>query len=211
LINQSLEKDYTERFHIIINSYPKEKMLTVDHAWSALTNNAPPIVHELRNVCAPRWVRFHSLPESKRYAESEAEYKEILTRHNTIIASFAVRDDSLHLLTANYDESPDPRRCYPELINLDPTAKPWRSIPVEDGWYFHVFSSSLRWSPGCLDPILRLVADDHVREVVLLGADGTWAYHPYDGGGDLICPNVETRDRLAYNYKGWLSQHPQGL
>ena len=32
-----------------------------------------------------RWVRFHSLPGSKRYAENEAEYACVLSRHNVVI------------------------------------------------------------------------------------------------------------------------------
>jgi hypothetical protein len=32
-----------------------------------------------------RWGRFHSLPGSKRYAESEVEYAIVLDRYNTIL------------------------------------------------------------------------------------------------------------------------------
>lgn len=186
-------------------------MQTIDYAWRVLTNDSPPIAHDLRKSCASRWVRFHSLPDSKRYAESELEYCEILARHNKIIGTFVAEGDLLHLLTAGYSENLSPERSYPELVAIDPNAEPWRSVQIEESWYFHVFHSVIRWSKGIADPILRLVADDVVREVVFVEEAGLWAYHPYDGGGDVICPDVEARNELAIGYSNWLSRHPLGL
>lgn len=191
--------------------YPKDMMQTIDNAWRALTNDAPPIAHDLRITCGPRWVRFHSLPESKRYAESEQEYCEILKRHDAIVSTFAADGDLLHLLTAGYSATQSPVRSYTELDTLDPNSEPWRSVQIEEAWYYHVFRSTFRWSTGAAHPILRLVADDIVREVVFVAEDGRWAYHPYDGGGDLICPDAETRNELAARYREWLSEHPLGL
>jgi hypothetical protein len=191
--------------------YPKDMMQTIDNAWRALTNDAPPIAHDLRNTCGPRWVRFHSLPESKRYADSEQEYCEILKRHDVIVSNFAADGDLLHLLTARYSATLSPERSYSELATLDPNAEHWRSVQIEEDWYFHVFRSAFEWRAGAAHPILRLVADDVVREVVFVAEDGRWAYHPYDGGGDLICPDVETRNNLAARYREWLSEHPLGL
>ena len=107
--------------------------------------------------------------------------------------------------------TPSPERSYTELDTLDPNAEHWRSVQIEEAWYYHVFRSSFRWSTGASHPILRLVADDIVREVVFVAEDGRWAYHPYDGGGDLICPDVKTRNDLAARYREWLSEHPLGL
>lgn len=38
-----------------------------------------------------RWVRFHSLPEFKRYAETPAEYEEVVRRHRAVLAELLVR------------------------------------------------------------------------------------------------------------------------
>jgi hypothetical protein len=193
------------------DSFAKNMMHTIDDAWRALTNDAPPIAHDLRINCGPRWVRFHSLPQSKRYAGSEQEYGEILSRHNAIISNFAADGEWLHLLTAGYSATLNPERSPTELDTIDPDPEPWRSIRIEQDWYFHVFRSSFRWSIGKANPILRLVADDFVREVVFVAEDGRWVYHPYDGGGDVICPDFETRNDLAIRYSSWLSKHPLGL
>jgi hypothetical protein len=186
-------------------------MQTIDHAWRALANDAPPIAHNLRIACGPRWVRFHSLPEPRRYADSEQEYLEILRRHDAIISSFAADGDLLHLLTAGYSTNACPERSCIELDTLDPNPAPWRSVQLDENWYYHVFRSTFRWWIGAAHSILRLVADDVVREVVFVASDGRWAYHPYDGGGDLICPDTETRDVLAARHVEWVSKHSLGL
>ncbi len=186
-------------------------MLTINDAWLKLTGGASPIAHELRLACADRWIRFHSLPDSKRYAECEAEYTELLSRHNAIICSFATQGDVLHLITANFSDTAEAKRCYEELESLDPIAKHWRSIEIESDWYYHVFHSSMTWLPGCVDDLLLLVADDQIREVAIIAGNGDWAYHPYDGGGDLICPDEELRDKMASRFHAWRSRRQDGM
>ena len=63
-------------------------MLDVDAFWAwwqAAFDGCPPIGHRLRaRFATRRWIRFHSLPGSKRYATDEAEYAELLHRHDAI-------------------------------------------------------------------------------------------------------------------------------
>ncbi|MCJ0874668.1 hypothetical protein [Streptomyces sp. AP-93] len=53
--------------------------------WHAHGPAGPMLPWELKTVYGDRWVRFHSLPESKRYAEDEAEYAVLLNRYNTVL------------------------------------------------------------------------------------------------------------------------------
>ena len=50
----------------------------------------------LRGVVPERWVRFHSLPESKRYAESEDEEAEVLRRHLTLLDELTLAAKTRH-------------------------------------------------------------------------------------------------------------------
>ena len=49
--------------------------------WAAQWSPCPPVGHELRVIHPDRWVRFHSLPGSKRYAEDDAEYATLRESH----------------------------------------------------------------------------------------------------------------------------------
>ncbi|WP_327374506.1 hypothetical protein OG393_11190 [Streptomyces sp. NBC_01216] len=53
--------------------------------WRDRTPAGPLLPRELKTAYAEGWVRFHSLPESKRYAENEAEYAVLLDRYNTVL------------------------------------------------------------------------------------------------------------------------------
>jgi hypothetical protein len=46
--------------------------------WRQHWPDCPPVGHKLREPYRDLWVRFHSLPESKRYAEDESEYAVVL-------------------------------------------------------------------------------------------------------------------------------------
>ena len=58
-------------------------------SWQRWYPNCEPIAHLIRREYPDRWVRFHSLPFSKRYAEEEAEYATVLERHNRILGELA--------------------------------------------------------------------------------------------------------------------------
>jgi hypothetical protein len=49
--------------------------------WQSHFGEIAPRGHLLRRALSERWVRFHSLPDSKRYAESADEYAELQRRH----------------------------------------------------------------------------------------------------------------------------------
>ena len=53
--------------------------------WNKEYPGSYPINHELKWIYPDRWFRIHSLPDSKRYAESADEYKIILERQNQLI------------------------------------------------------------------------------------------------------------------------------
>lgn len=56
-------------------------------AWEHRAGEAIPTSWSLREHLAHRWVRFHSLPGSKRDAETEAEEEILLDRHHEVLAA----------------------------------------------------------------------------------------------------------------------------
>ena len=53
--------------------------------WQRWFPGCEPIAYHMRDAFSDRWVRFHSLPGSKRYPEDAAEYATVLERHNVIL------------------------------------------------------------------------------------------------------------------------------
>lgn len=186
--------------------------------WDDLFPRCEPIAFRLRKELPDRWVRFHSLPESKRYAEDEAEYAVLLNRHNQVLEELIGSERDVVLLTNSFSESASPERRERAIEDLDPEAMLWRSVPMHqlddnfgDPTYWHVYASVREWSPGLFDPIVRLAADALHPNVMIVNPECRWLLSPYDGGMDVIAESSVIRDRLKSRFAEWLSPFPNGL
>jgi hypothetical protein len=160
--------------------------------------------YDLKTLVADRWVRFHCLPESKRYAENESEYAIILDRYNTVLGEL-FGDRGVYIVEVKYHwepESPGPRQAWRTLITDDD--------PEFGESYTHLFVNRRKWRRGVMDEALRRVADFEDAGGVITDLDARWLFHPYDGGMDVIAPSVADRDALRDRHRNWLSKHPQG-
>ncbi|UQU62303.1 hypothetical protein COUCH_25105 [Couchioplanes caeruleus] len=182
-------------------------------AWEARWPHLEPIGSRLRQD-TDGWVRFHSLPGSKRYAEVPSEYTTILHRHNIVLHELGAQSCDLLVITSQLAFTPTPERRDPALSDLLPDAECWLvlSWPHLDPTlaYAHAYVSRIRWQPGRLDELLRKVADDEIDDVIITPSDLAWLYAPYDGGADVILSSPELRDDLRDRHRDWLSRHPSG-
>jgi hypothetical protein len=78
--------------------WPKvyESAAALSIRWADRWGVTPPVGHMLRG--RDTWVRFHSLPESKRYADTTEESDEILRRHHTLLNELAATTGSREVL-----------------------------------------------------------------------------------------------------------------
>lgn len=188
----------------------KDEAESLSEAWLSRWGGSP-IAYELRDRHADRWVRFHSLPASKRYAETEEEYGVLLDRHHTVLAELGT-DDGLFVIVGCFEDaeghvSPDPR--------TPPGAVPWLRVEPDDRSSFviplHLYAGTSAHDRAALDPLLRGVADDELGYVIITPRDLRWLYHPYDGGADIIAPTAHERGALKVRHHDWLPAHPGGL
>jgi hypothetical protein len=189
----------------------------LSEVWRRNFGDFEPVAHLLRDRFHDRWVRFHSLPDSKRYPESADEVAIVLERHNRLIDRLTNGERSLTLLGTECSASPSPSRTELADEGVCKAEEAWCSVAMhelsqdwEEPTYWHLFASALQWRPGMLDSVLRLVSQDKAVNLMLLAPRG-WLYHPYDGGADVILPSEEQRTLLASEFSPWLSRHPLGL
>ncbi|SDC53275.1 hypothetical protein SAMN05216410_1847 [Sanguibacter gelidistatuariae] len=74
--------------------------------WERSWPGTQPVGYLLKSTHEARWVRFHSLPESKRYAELPEEHEEILRRHRTVLAELLTGSGVESLIVVARDCSP---------------------------------------------------------------------------------------------------------
>jgi hypothetical protein len=178
----------------------------------------------LRHWYPDRWLRVHSLPESKRYADSDEEYQELLMRHNqlfsdlvgdgkAVISSFGLylrEDDSVEFIDAQ-------KKDYRSLPDFDSYVKV-NSIDLHElspdmydiGVYFNLYVKDGIWVSGTLNGVLKAIANDEIR-VVFISPSTNCIISPYDGGVDIIVGSTDERDKLKVKYSNWLSDREDSL
>lgn len=183
-------------------------------AWEARWPQLVPISFDLRAE-EDRWVRFRSLPGVKRYAETPSEYETILRRHNVVLEELGAQRADLHVITLEIAFTPVPRLRNPVLEELLPDAECWTVLSWPhldpDLAFAHAYVNRLTWQPGCLNDLLRRVADDEIAHVIIAPPDLAWLYAPYDGGANVVLSTPALRDNLRDRHREWLSPHPSGL
>ncbi len=189
----------------------------LDEYWTQRFGATPPIAHSFRDSQRDCWVRFHSLPDSKRYAESESEWTTLLGRHNAVVGSLTSDGSKLELLTTNWSASDTPESPHEHFCELQIPAEHWRTVAMHeidgdpDPNYWHIFRSTIAWTRHTLDNLIRSVADDRISNVMILDPTDTWLFHPYDGGMDVILGSSSERDDLSDKYRNWRSSRSDGL
>ncbi len=199
---------------------PLDDVAAFDAAWRTRWAASRPIGHELRSWAHQTWVRFHSLPQSKRYAENDAEYEELLSRHFALLeelsASAAASTEDPRAVTVAWSDSPERAERSPRLLSAFPSGTYWQSVPYDLSEpdypvWVHLYVGETGLDAEDLRALLLCVADDGTRDVIICPPGAEWLYHPYDGGGDVIAPDPATRDLLRDLHADWLPSNPQGL
>lgn len=193
---------------------PNQSWAWLTEAWKRGAPDTIPVSWSVRGLPDERWVRFHSLPESKRYADSEEEYRILLGRHHQVLADLR-GDDEGDIAAVHMAWTTGGRFRAPKGFRRIAATWPlWRTFadddPDSDGVPWHAFARWVPPTPTALDPLLRRVADD-IDRTLFTNATVDWIYAPYDGGADVIARNAEERDVLEAKYADWLSAHPSGM
>ncbi|MFJ2159757.1 hypothetical protein [Streptomyces sp. NPDC087856] len=187
--------------------------------WRERWPSGPPVAHTFRSTYADRWVRFHSLPGSKRYPESEDEYAVLLHRYNTVLDELFAGAE-VFVVTVDCTWSGPAATPTPWLEprrTLHPDGIHWWTESDEDEddpelrTHTRFYADRRAWRHGCADELLRAVADDALYDVFFTDTGLRRIHHPYDGGADVILTDPAERDRLRANHTDWLSGQASGL
>ncbi len=183
--------------------------------WQLYLNGCPPEAPNLKHLFKDRWVRFHTLPGSKRYPECEQEYEEVLSRYNTVLGELNGTSDELIVVLPEYSDATAPGSPEKKLLGLFPETEFWCSLPQHEpdddyGSYWHLHAASIQYSGSELNELFRLVADDKARNIIIVSIKSMSVFHPYDGGVDVILPTTDMRETVKQKHVEWLSGHPDG-
>ncbi len=183
-------------------------MSSFESFWQKFYGQVPPLGHMLRAAFPDRWIRFHALPESKRYPETKAEEEEILRRGNAL-ATHVLQSESQCWLSTGVatwfaDENDGPSEFYrPYQMTRSFDWNPSDS-ESQDGEPTTFYATSTTWVPGNFDDLLLEIANWREKAILADNASGR-VFAPYDGGFDLICTDQDDVMRLKSEFGSWMS------
>lgn len=182
--------------------------------WRLTYPQSVPVQHLFRHFWPERWFRIHSLPQSKRYAETEKEWDILLERQNTIMSDLLSGAPDVFIITGSESEEEQEQKTSLEnykFIDLPPIDL-HQLYPMEydEGDLFTPSFAKQDWKTNKFNDLLKDIAADKLR-AFFLSVDNKCLIAPYDGGVDIILKDVETKEFYKQKYKDWLSERADGL
>jgi hypothetical protein len=188
--------------------------------WTKTFPKTNPISHLFKHDYSERWFRIHSLPESKRYAANDADWEILLSRQNEIITDLFGVDNTLLLVTGDYDLG-DQKTIH--VTDDEEIFKPFSFVRLdnielnkidaerydEPDIYRPAFAQTI-WKPNYHDKLLREIANDNTR-AFFVSFEKNVIVAPYDGGVDFVLKDSLTREKYKIKYKQWLSEREDGF
>lgn len=190
--------------------------MSFENAWTQFHLGEPPIGWMLLGKGVANRLRFHSLPASKQYADTDEERSLLLGRQN-VLAFEVLGDRPCWLVQAHWVLQPGERDVADQHDPFRATRE-WKldfafeilEDDGEEGRPWRVYAAQVRWAAGRFDDLLLSIADEKAGPTLWMGTDGA-IFAPYDGGVDLFLPNAEAVQRLAAQHPDWLPTHPLNL
>ncbi len=179
-------------------THSKESFLSY---WDKLYPETPPVNYFFKERLTKRWLRIHSLPESKRYAATKEEWDVLLCRQNRVISDL-VNENAAIKVVVNFIEIDNYLFKAFNFINIGVFTD------MEREAVFQSFLFETTWQTNTLNPLLMMIAEDEMRAFII--ADDC-LIAPYDGGVDLIFKDGYTKGLYKEKYKTWLSKREDGL
>lgn len=185
-------------------------MKTFERWWSEHYAATAPLGYCLRENYQDRWLRLHSLPNSKRYAEDDVERAEVRRRAWAAASKLLVTGEPVSLVTGLY-QGGEPH----ELGLSDLTSMSFERVgpyehPLFDG-PFVAYATQTIWPHADFDRLIDAIADDRLQLVWFSSISGE-VFAPYDGGIDLIFGSPMRAQSMRPVFPpDWYSQRDDGL
>jgi hypothetical protein len=166
--------------------------------WKRHYPSCEPFSWRALEVHADLWFRIHSLPESKRYAESDEEYRLLLKRHNELAE--AVLGNGTQCWLSWYGQEQADRFIGTRVCEY---SEEWIETTI--------YAVQIIWRTGYFDSFIQRVADEELSGSIFMDCLSGDVYAPYDGGADVFIHEPRKREAIQKRFEAWLSPRKDGL
>lgn len=176
--------------------------------WRSLYPKCAPIVYSLKYELPNKWLRFHSLPNGKRYPQNSDELKEVLFRYNCILKEIMSNVAEVFIVFAFVAAASDIRNQQ-DYVNKLYKFKDKFSVLYDEAPYI-ISSKIISFKGSDFNNIFEKIANDEVDNFVIINPKNGDIFAPYDGGVDLIINNAQKLKAMRNKYSNWLSSREDG-
>lgn len=187
-----------------------------EYNWNHVFPQKVPIGYLFKHYFYQNWLRIYSLPNAKRYANNNIELKQLLVHQNQIISNCFGSETMIYIVSGHYSygdiETSDINQN--SLLHYDFEV----GIPIhlhtkeptyfDDGEnndrYFTPYFVQSIWRQNLHNELLIQIANDEF-DAFLISFENNIIIAPYDGGIDLIVPDLDLINQLKQRYAKYLS------
>lgn len=182
--------------------------------WKTNFKETIPLNFTFRSTYPHRWLRIHSLPNSKRYPDNEAELTIILNRQNQVISDIFNKNEEIYIVRNEFFvENKEEFDIHAEL-NFEEVdivdLKDFFKNEYESDDKLSVQVSKTNWNKNYFNKVLEDIAND-VSMIFFVSVSNQTIFAPYDGGMDIIYRDEIQRNYFKKKYKDYLSERIDGL
>ncbi|MBC8404845.1 MAG: hypothetical protein H8E15_06445 [Planctomycetes bacterium] len=175
-------------------------MHDLDLLWNEIAGTVRPVAYQLKWAMEDRFVRFHSLPEKKRYPDNAREMRFIIDRHNEVLSAVFSLGEKLASIEMTWSNKLSKRARSRGYLH-------WKDVQKDaddSDCMIHLYYKEKIWSPDCLNWAITAAANEDLFGFMVIGVESKAIYHPYDGGMDIIMPSVKERDNMSDRFERYL-------
>ncbi len=169
--------------------------------WAKNYSSSLPISYWFKHSLSTKWLRFHSLPGSKRYGETEQEWAILLQRQNDLLGEFLQPNDTVYIVI-NYIKETNVLFNEYQFNNIGVF------VDRKNETVYQSFCAKAFWQYGALNNVLKAIANDEIMAYFIVPGN---IVAPYDGGVDLIINSDFKKEELKNKYSKWLSAREDGM
>ena len=162
----------------------------------------------MRGADVGHWLRFHSLPDSKRHAVTQDERRIVLGRANTIACTALGEGAPCWLIQAGEAALGWPADAERPRITFGLQHVNDYEFD-ETRWPTYAVLTTFR--PGAFDALIVDIAEDRAFRTLWMSPVNGRVFAPYEGGIDLFLESASLVDELKAAHKQWLSPREDGL
>lgn len=185
--------------------------------WENNFEETIPLNFLFRDVYKNRWLRIHSLPESKRYADDDNEMDTILFRQNQLISDEYSENEDIYIVSVEFsidNEEGDEEFCFYPEYNFEKTSvlnlNTYFPLDFSSTQKLKIFVSKRKWRVNFHNNILKDIAND-ASIIFFVSIRNKIIFAPYDGGMDVIYQNENQKNFYKEKYIDWLSERTDEL